>query len=153
MFPRMNSCRSLITGVLCVCIVLTGCHKSTEPSTVARWTPGDRPTVKEARYWGEYRLYALDKGQRNPPAGAEPVATVRLAEDEKYGFGRDANGYVIATAADQTFPTEKRPYVWQMKPDEAQPDKGRQNLAVFSVFLVVAVLLAVGVATADPFGD
>jgi hypothetical protein len=147
----MSSYRALLIGVLCVCIVLTGCHMSTEPRTVARWTPGDRPELKEARYWGEYRLYALEKGQRNPPAGAEPVATVRLAEDEKFGFGRDANGYVVATAADQTFATEKRTYVWQMKPDDAQPDKNRRNLAVFSVFVVVAVLIAVGIATADPF--
>ena len=147
----MRSHRVLLIGVLCVCIGLTGCHVDTTPRTVARWTPGDRLETKQAKYWGEYRLYALEKGQRNPPAGAEPVATVRLSEDEKFGFGRDASGYVVATAADQTFPTEKRPYVWQMKPDEAQPDKGRRDLAVLAVFVIIVGLGAVAIAAADPF--
>jgi len=77
--------------------------------------------------------------------------TVRLAEDEKFGFIRDANGYVVATAADQVFPIERQSYVWQMKPDEAQPDKMRRNLAVFGVFAVVMVLGAVAIWASDPF--
>jgi len=147
----MSSYRASLIGVLCVCIILTGCHVDTTPRTVARWTPGDRPGMKEAKYWGEYRLYALDKGQRNPKPGTEPVATVRLAEDEKFGFSRDANGYVIATAADQTFPTEKRTYVWQMKADEAQPDKGREALVVLAVFVIVVALGVAATAAAEPF--
>ena len=147
----MCSIRAVLIGVLCLCIVLTGCHVSTAPRTVARYKPGTDPEMKEAKYWGEYRLYALDNKQRNPVPGADPVATVRLAEDEKFGFIRDANGYVVATAADQVFPIERQSYVWQMKPDEAQPDKMRRNLAVFGVFAVVMVLGAVAIWASDPF--
>jgi hypothetical protein len=149
----MRHYRPPLVAVLSVCIVLTGCHLSTEPRVVVRYKPGADPELKTAKYWGEYRLYALDKNQRNPAAGAEPVATVRLAEDEKYGFRRDANGYVVATAADQVIPIEKRNYVWELKPDEAQPDKMRRNLAVFGVFAAVMVLGAVAIWAADPFGN
>ena len=134
-------------------MVLTGCQVSSAPRTVARYRPGAHPEMKEARYWGEYQLYALENKQRSPAPGAEPVATVRLAEDEKFGFARDANGYVVATAADKTFPLDKGGYVWQMKADEAQPDKGRRDLAVLAVFVVIVGLGAIAVATADPFGN
>ena len=147
----MNSFRGVFIGVLSACIVLTGCHVSSTPRTVARYKPGGNPQLKEAKYWGEYRLYPLAKDQRNPAPGAEPVATVRLAEDEKFGFTRDANGYVVATAADKTFPIERQNYVWQMKADEAQPDKGRRDLAVLAVFVVIVGLGAIAIATADPF--
>jgi hypothetical protein len=126
---------------------------STEPRTVARYKPGRDPEMKEAKYWGEYRLYALKQDQRNPAPGAEPVATVRLAEDEKFGFGRDANGHVVATAADQVIPLERANYVWQMNPDDAQPDKQRRDLTVLLVFVGVVTLGVVAVATADPFGN
>jgi hypothetical protein len=142
--------RVALIGVLSVCIVLTGCHVSTEPRTVARYKPGGNPQMKEAKYWGEYRLYAIGK-DRNPTPGAQPVATVRLAEDEKFGFSRDANGYVVATAADQVIQIERQNYVWQMKPDEAQPDKGRRDLAVLGVFVVIVGLGAIAVAAAQPF--
>src|SRR5688500_6317882 len=137
----MPSLRLPLIGMLSVCIVLTGCGMSTAPRTVARYKPGRDPEMKRAKYWGEYRLYALEQNQRNPAPGAEPAASVRLAEDEKFGFGRDPNGYVVATAADQTIPIEKRQYVWQMKPDEAQPDKTRRDLVIFGVFLGAMVLL------------
>ena len=149
----MRALRLPLVGVLSLCIVLTGCHMSTEPRTVARYKPGRDPDLKEAKYWGEYRLYELQQKQRNPAPGAEPVATVRLAEDEKFGFGRDANGHVVATAADQVIPIDRAQYVWQMKPDDAQPDKQRRDLLVFGVFVGAMVLLAVGAALADPFGN
>jgi hypothetical protein len=149
----MRSFRVALIGILSVCIGLSGCHVSSTPRTVARYKPGRDPELKEAKYWGEYRLYALENKQSNPPPDAEPVATVRLSEDEKFGFSRDVNGYVVATAADQTFPLEKRGYVWQMKADEAQPDKGRRDLVVLGVFVLIVGLGAIAVATADPFGN
>ena len=146
----MRSFRVSLITVLSLCIVLSGCHVGTQPRTVARYKPGRDLEMKDAKYWGEYRLYALEPGQRNPAPGAEAVASVRLAEDEKFGFGRDASGYVVATAADQVFPIERQNYVWQMKPDEAQPDKTRRDLAIFGVFLGVMVLGAVAIWASDP---
>src|SRR5687768_5761680 len=144
-FRCMSSVRVPLIGILSFCIILTGCHVGSAPRTVARYRPGGHPEVKEARYWGEYRLYALNKGQRKPAPGAEPIASVRLTEDEKFGFDRDANGYVVATAADQTFPLQKQDYVWQMKADEAQLDKGRRDAAVLAVFIGVVVLGVVAI--------
>ena len=147
----MRTSRPSLVAILSVCVVLTGCHISSEPRTVARYKPGRNPEMKQAKYWGEYRLYALAQNQRNPTAGAEPVATVRLAEDEKFGFRRDANGHVVATAADQMIAIEKSHYVWQMKPDEAQPDKARRDLVVLGVFVGIIALGAVAIWAADPF--
>ena len=149
----MRTLRLPLVAAVSLCILLSGCHTGTQPRTVARYKPGGKPSLKEAKYWGEYRLYALEQGQRNPAPGAEPVATVRLAEDENFGFTRDTNGYVVATAADQRIPIQSKPHVWQMKPDEAQPDKTRRDLLVLGIFIGVVALGVIAVATADPFGN
>jgi hypothetical protein len=141
-----------LIGVLCLCILATGCQVDTRPRTVMRYEPGDLPDVRKARYWGEYRLYALGKAD-NPPADAEPVGRVRLAAEEWYGFKRDANGYVVATAAEQTFPLERQQrYAWQMQADATQPNTGKAgiNAAVLAVFIGVVALGAVALWAADP---
>src|SRR5215207_6263456 len=117
----MRPFRVSLVGTLCLCTFATGCQVSTKPQTVARYEPGDLPDVRQARYWGEYRLYALGTA-RNPAAAAEPLGRVRLARDEWVGFKRDDKGYVMAVAAEQTFPLERQQrYAWQVQPDAQQP--------------------------------
>ena len=137
----MSTFRLGVLGVLIVCMVLTGCQVNTAPRTVARYQPGDTPDVRKARYWGEYRLYALGKA-RNPSPDAEPLGTVRLAADEWVGFKRDANGYVIGTAAEQVFPLERQQrYAWQVRPDATQPGgKTGISLGVLAVFVGIVAL-------------
>jgi hypothetical protein len=127
---------------LCVCIVLTGCQVNTAPRTVSRYKPGDLPDVRKARYWGEYRLYALGKAH-DPAPNAEPLGTVRLAADEWVGFKRDANGYVVGAAAEQTFPLERQQrYAWQVRPDAQQP--GGNTGVALGVLAIWGGIIALG---------
>ncbi|MEA2707790.1 MAG: hypothetical protein QOF78_391 [Phycisphaerales bacterium] len=146
----MSTLRLPIIAALCLCILLTGCHVGSGPKNVARYKPGDDPEMKRARYWGDYKLYAIGN-QRNPRAGQDPVATVHLASDERVGFKRDANGYVVAAAADQVFPLERQNYLWQMNADPQQIDKGKVGLGVIGVWVGAVAIIAVSVALATPF--
>ena len=144
----MCSFRVVLIGVLSLCIVLTGCQVNTKPRTVAHYEPGDVPDVRKARYFGEYRLYALGKA-RHPAQDAEPLGTVRLAADEWVGFKRDKSGYVIATAAEQTFALERQQrYAWQVRPDATQPGgKTGISLGVLAVFVGIVALGAAALYT------
>ena len=144
----MPSIRASLVVLLSFAMLLTGCQMSTKPRTVARYRPGDRPQVKQAKYWGEYRLYALGAAQRDPGRGDEPMTTVRLAAEDPFGFARDSGGRVVATAADQTFPIEPGSYAWQMTPDPKQPDTKRTGLLAVGTVVAVMVLIGVGSALA-----
>jgi hypothetical protein len=142
----MRALRLPLIAMLCLCVVATGCQVRTTPRTIARYEPGDLPDVRKARYWGEYRLYALGEA-RDPAPDANPLGVVRLAQDEWVGFKRDANGYVVGVAAEQTFPLERQQrYAWQMIADAEQPTTGKTVIsgAVLAVFIGV---VALGAAT------
>jgi len=142
-------------AILSLCVFATGCQVNTKPRTIARYEPGDLPDVRKARYWGEYRLYALGEA-RDPAPDANPLGVVRLAQDEWVGFKRDKNGYVIGVAAEQTFPLERQKrYAWQVTPDAAQPHDSAPAMALVMVAIFVgAVVIGVIVANeASPFDN
>ena len=129
-----------LVALLSFCILATGCQTGSR-RTVARYEPGDIPDTRQAPLWGEYMLYTLPKNARNPAADAEPLAKVRLAGEEWVGFKRDASGYVVAAAAEQTFPLERQQsYAWVVQPDVEQPGgNAGVSLGVLAVFTIVIV--------------
>ena len=125
--------------VLCVCVLLTGCHVGTSERFVMS---SKRVQTRKARFDGEYRLYRAE-------ATRDPVFVRRLLKGQAFGF-RDDGGKRVAVAAADVFALENGQFEWRMAADEGQVDPVL-TIAVFGFVGIVAT--AIGFAAFDASFD
>ena len=144
--------RATFVASLAVLIVLSGCKVSTQPRTVLAAAPGEKLKVREARFNGEYRLFAAhgEPGKHPRPVG-EPLATHRVRRGERLGFRRDG-GELRAVAGAESIPIERGAYVWQMRADKGQIDRTKTiALVVFVAGGAALITQAVFASSFTPF--
>jgi len=128
----------------------SGCKAPTSERVVLRHDP-QRIAVENARFSGQYRLYAA--APRFPTREtATPLIDERLTRGETFGFARDNAGVLMAVVRGQsrTLPQESSSFTWTRQADPGQFDPDRTVLLVITVVVVTAVSLA-AVHAADPW--
>jgi hypothetical protein len=136
--------RRICIVALAAVVMLSGCQASTKPRTIASARPGAAEQLRGAQFSGEYRLYASrDDGGKWPAPVGEPLATQHLARGQRVGF-RTENGALRGVAGDTSVPLERGQYIWQMRADKGQVDRGATTALVAAI---AGVALAVAVAS------
>lgn len=130
--------RSLFVVSLAAVVVLSGCKVSTTPKTLMTGS-AEKPRMRRALHDGEYRLYVAE-GARPVRATGEPIASQHLDRDERIGFRR-AGGTWSAVAGQQVIPLEAgRRYLWQMRPDPGQTDRGKTAALVIVIGVGIIIV-------------
>jgi len=140
-------CKPLIALVTVVATTLAGCRISTNERVILRYDP-QKIVVQNARYNGQYRLYAATR--RSPTTQtATPLIDERLTKGETFGFTRDSAGILVAVIRGQTRPIPDQVVaIWTLQADPGQLDRERTALLIVTVVMVTALTVGiVGVAT------